>query len=380
MVSFPVHKFLTFKSGNFVFSAKFSFDLLTPLLFESKILYQTINDLPILPRISSSLQEEFVKRSIFSTAALEGNPLSEDSVINIINNQDNYQDTDISKREIINLKKAYEFLPKTKPIEPFVCLSEQLIKDIHKLITDGIIINENFPGIYRSHIVKVGDTNHGGIYTPPKIQKDIINLSSEFIKWINSSEMKNINPIIRAALSHYHIALIHPFADGNGRTARLIEALILQSSGFKYMPVMLSNFYYKNMDEYYWTFSKSIKNKDNDITMFLEFVINGIIESLIEIKSKITYHIRIFMLKEYFLTLRNEKQLSRRQYDFMFILIENIDYLFTLNDLQKNHFFKILYQDKSPSTMRRDINRLLNLKLIKNTKEQFYQININTLD
>ena len=55
--------------------------------------------------------------------------------------------------------------------------------------------------------------------------------------------------------------IIHPFWDGNGRTGRLIEAIILQASNIKYVPRELSNYYYRNVDEYYNSFSKSIRIK-----------------------------------------------------------------------------------------------------------------------
>ena len=123
-----------------------------------------------------------------------------------------------------------------------------------------------------------------------------------------------------------------------------------------------------------------MKNKDSDVTDFLEFVLKGTIESLKEIKEKITYYIRVLTLKDYFLFLRSEREITHRQYDLLLILIENTSYRFTLNDLQKSPPLNILYRNVSPSTIRRDINKLLNLKLLKIDKEQLYQININALD
>lgn len=380
MVSFPLQENMTFKSGKFIFSAMYSNDKLKFSLMESRILFQTIRDLPILPRLSSQIQEELIKRSIFSTAALEGNPLSEHRVIEILDESGHNQNTGKAQKEIENLSNAYTFLERIKPAGEFLEISEKLLRDIHKAITDDIPDDENIPGHFRNHVVKVGDENHGGIYTPPKILKDITMLTKTFIEWINCDEMLKISPIIRAALAHYHLGLIHPFADGNGRTARIIEALILQTSGIKYAPVMLSNFYYRNMDDYYWAFSKSFQNEENDVTPFLEFVLKGMIESLKEIKEKITYHIRILTLKDYYLFLNSEKKLTHRQYDLLLILIENSGYQFTLKELHKSHPFHLLYRNVSPSTIRRDIHKLLDLKLLKMIKETVFQINLNALD
>ena len=104
------------------------------------------------------------------------------------------------------------------------------------------------------------------------------------------------------------------------------------------------------------------------------------IESLKEIKGKITYHIRVLTLKDYYLFLQSERDITHRQYDLLLILIENTNYQFTLNDLQKSQPLNILYRNVSPSTIRRDINKLLDLKLLKIVKEQVFQMNINALD
>jgi len=345
-----VKKVLTYKSGKFVFSKKFSEEKLSHLLIEAGVLYSTISELPILPNLASQLEEELIRRSIFTTAAIEGNPLTEEEVANVISEPNNRKQK--VEREITNLKSAYDFV-KFQPVSLFA-LTETQIKQIHSIITDGIEYKENIPGQYRSHKVKVGNAEHGGIYTPPKCLDDIKLLMVEFIEWINSKELME-TPIIRAGLAHYYLGLIHPFADGNGRTARLVEALLLNSAGIKYAPVMLSNFYYRNLDDYFWAFSKSIKNKE-DITPFLEFILRGFVESLKEIKGRITFFIRKFTLREYYAYLRARKEITERQHDLLIILL---DYSgrFRLKDLFAPPF-NILYRNVSERTVRRDLEGL----------------------
>ena len=78
----------TFKSGKFVFSSTFKKAQVSPLIMEFQILYETIKDLPILPALATRLEEELIRRSIFSTAAIEGNPLREEEVNRIITEKD----------------------------------------------------------------------------------------------------------------------------------------------------------------------------------------------------------------------------------------------------------------------------------------------------
>ena len=200
-----------------------------------------------------------------------------------------------------------------------------------------------------------------------------------FLIWINHDDICALDPIIRAALAHCHIGLIHPFSDGNGRTSRIIEAMLLQSSGIKYVPMMLSNYYYQNSDDYYWSFSKCINNKENDVTQFLKFVLVGLIQSLKEIKETITFHIRVLTLKDYFNFLQREKNITHRQYNLIMLLIDNTNYVFTINILNDISPYRLLYKNISPSTIRRDIKNLLNYKLIKQVNENSFGINMNVL-
>jgi Fic family protein len=101
----------------------------------------------------------------------------------------------------------------------------------------------------------------------------------KFIGWINSEPVKALDPILRGALAHYHLGLIHPFGDGNGRVARIVEAFMLRLSNIKYVPTMLSNYYYRKMDAYYWAFSLARKNKGYDVTPS-EVCLEGVTDSL----------------------------------------------------------------------------------------------------
>ena len=369
-----LRKIMTFKSGNFVFSRKFSLSELAPKQIEIHILYETVNDLPILPELSSSLEQELIRRSIFGTAAIEGNPLTEEKVGEIISESESPTNRRNPEIEITNLKKAYDFIKSITGTEQRFELEEDLIRDAHTLITINAEYELNNPGQYRNHKVQVGNRMHGGIHTPPKCLEDVQNLMKEYVKWMNSDEMLEFAAPIRAAFAHYYLGLIHPFGDGNGRTARLIEALILQASGIKYVPVMLSNYYYRNIDDYFQAFSNSIRSKDHDVTPFVEFVLDGCIESLREIKDRITYFIRKLLLRDYYLHLKQNRHLTQRQHDLLLILL---DYgkPFSLSDLFGLPQFSILYRTVSDRTARRDLAKLKDMELLINDQNVNLKLN-----
>ena len=183
-----------------------------------------------------------------------------------------------------------------------------------------------------------------------------------------------------AAIAHYHLALIHPFGDGNGRTARIVEAYLLRLAGIKYIPTMLSNFYYKNLDGYYRAFSKSIKDKKHSTTPFLEFVFLGVVESLKEIKDIITYHIRMLALKDYYHFLRQDKNITQRQYDLLMNLIDKPNHIITLKDLFRKTPFDLLYRGISPSSARRDLKKLTEYNILEMKEEGKLNLNYRALD
>jgi len=368
---------MTFKSGKFYFSEKFNSSKVNDLLIRAIVLNETIVDLPILPKLSSRLEPEIMYSSISGTAAIEGNPITEKDVQRIAEGQDVEGYTQKDKQEIINLIKAYSLLADIDSTDNPYMLTEELVCELHKIITDQIPDEHNIPGQYRNGIVYVGDKAHGGVYTPPKILVDIKNLIKEFISWINSDEIINLNPFIRAAIAHYHFCIIHPFWDGNGRTARLLESIILQTGNIKYTPKELSNFYYRNVDNYYIAFSKTIRLK-KDITPFIEFFIDAAVKSLTKIKESIVYFIRIFSLRDFYTHQNQQRIITKRQFDLLSLLLDypkSID----IKTLTSAPPFSFLYKNVSTQTARRDLAKLTSMRLIFLGDKGKYHINLRVL-
>ena len=373
-------EFLTFKSGKFYFNENYDASQIDRLLIKAIVLNETIVDLPILPELASSIDPEIMYSSISGTAAIEGNPIPEDDVKKIAEGENVETYTKKDQQEIKNLIKAYDILNEIEVSnEPFK-LTEEFICSLHQIITADIPDENNVPGKYRNDIVYVGDKAHGGIYTPPKIYDDIKNLMNEFVDWINDEKILSVHPFIRASLAHYYFCIIHPFWDGNGRTARLMEAIILKASNIKYLPRELSNYYYRNVDEYYNSFSKSLRLK-KDATPFLKFCLEGIVDSLSRIKEQIVYFIRKFSLKDFYRFQKDKKYINKRQYDLLLLLLDNPQdlYEFTLRDLLENRPFSILYDKVTKQTARRDIKKLIEKDLLIVSENNKYVLNFRAL-
>jgi Fic family protein len=189
----------------------------------------------------------------------------------------------------------------------------------------------------------------------------------EFIQWINSDEIVQLNPFVRASLAHYHFSLIHPFWDGNGRIARLIEAMALQSKGIAHVPRALSNYYYRNVDDYYIAFSKSIGLK-TDVTPFVEFAAKAAVSSLSAIKDTIVGFIRKFSLRDFIAFGKKDGGLTQRQHDLLCLLLDN------------PAPFSLLYGSVSTQTARRDLKKLSEMNLILQDPDGRNYLNLRALN
>lgn len=367
--------FLTHKSGNFHFFTTCDADSILPLLIEARTTYTVLANIPFMPNIAAQLKPELIRRSIFGTAAIEGNPLEESDVDNIINDASARETSQVNKseQEIINLKALYKRLLEITVIDPM--LSEEQIKGIHALITDNIDYGDNVPGNYRNIKVYVGNADHGGTYTPPVILKDVQELMVKYIEFINSDSMLRADSLLRAACAHFYLAMIHPFRDGNGRTARFVEAWLLNNSGYRLLAPLLSNYYYQNIDAYFSVFSETRKQKN--MTPFFKFYLEACITSLKNFQSEMNIWLCRLIFSDYTSFLKKTRKISVRQKMLLDIMLDDIKPI-SLSFLYEEAKYRALYTNVSQATARRDLRKLFDLGLLEK-KEDNYRLNFGLL-
>ncbi|MDD2411985.1 MAG: Fic family protein, partial [Bacteroidales bacterium] len=144
------------------------------------------------------------------------------------------------------------------------------------------------------------------IYTPPQDYDEIVRLMSNLEKYINDSEMSNVDPLIKMAIIHFQFESIHPFYDGNGRTGRIINILYLVIEKLQNLPILyLSSYIIKHKSDYYKYLQKV---RDEDLWEdWILFMIKGVEETARE-TIELIIKIKELML-EY-------KQLLRDNYKF----------------------------------------------------------------
>jgi Fic family protein len=372
-----VSKKVVAKSKIFLFSDHFDKKELTEAITRASILNTTISDIPMLPQQASEMETDIAVSSISGTASMEGSPYTEEDIRMIMGKNEGKNYSDNRKNEIKNLVNAYKKLDNFENGDKPLIITEEFIKELHKDITEGLSTKGNTPGKYRDKLIKVGSKEHGGVYRPPSDISDIENLMGSFIEWINSEELLATEPFIRAALAHYHLSLIHPFFAGNGRTARLLEAYILHSANIRHVSKMLSNYYYRNFDEYFKSFSAT-KRKHKDTTPFLKFVLNAVNSCLDDLKNRVYGYLYELTMKEYMNIMKTDGDLNQRQFDLVsFMMEENRD--ISLASLHTEKPFIYLYKDVTEQTARRDLKKLSDMGIIRTEDKKTYRISFNML-
>lgn len=186
------------------------------------------------------------------------------------------------EKELLNYKKAMDFiskyLGKNDPI------AESIVHELHKILVKDVRGSQADPGNYRTiQNYVVNSRTHEVIYTPPK-HLEVPRLMQELVEWINKAE--NVSPILVAGIAQFQFVHIHPFLDGNGRTARLISTLILYKTGYDFKRLFtISEYYDKDRPAYYQAI-QSVRNNNMNMTAWLEYFVHGLHSQMEEIQEK----------------------------------------------------------------------------------------------
>lgn len=202
-------------------------------------------------------------KTIHSSLAIEGNTLREDEVRNIINGK-NVVAPIRQIQEVKNAIRVYDFYSKLNPF------SEKDLLKAHSIMMEALTDDA---GRYRSGSVGVfGET--GLVHMAPPSQR-VPELMGDLFTWLKKSKD---HLLIRSCVFHYEFEFIHPFSDGNGRTGRLWQSLILGPLNplFEHLP--LENMVYANQQVYYNAIA--VSTSDGQSGPFIDFMLNEILKTL----------------------------------------------------------------------------------------------------
>jgi Fic family protein len=251
------------------------------LLGEAQSKCEHLAGIPLPPHVHEQFNRLYLAKGALATTAIEGNTLSEQEVLAHMQGKlDLAPSKAYLEREIANVIDAVNSIwhDDTGRLDT---LCVDLIKEFNRLILAGLELGEGVePGVIRKHSVGVGKYRA----VPAS---DCEYLLEQLCAWLHSDafagrdENRIATAILKAILAHLYLAWIHPFGDGNGRTARMVEFQILVTAGVPMASAhLLSNHYNATKSEYYRQLDRA--SSTGAVIPFLTYAVRGFVDDLRE--------------------------------------------------------------------------------------------------
>lgn len=251
------------------------------LLGEARSKCEHIRGVPLRPDTAALLHRVYLAKGARATTAIEGNTLSEEEVqARIDGDLELPPSKEYLGREIDNIVSVCnEILPRLLRDERARALSPDLIREYNARVLKDLSLDDGVvPGRLRTHSVGVG--RYRGAPA-----EDCEHLLARLCEWLQSDSFRVPEhgiaiDIVKAVLAHLYLAWIHPFGDGNGRTARLMEFHILVAAGVPSPAAhLMSNHYNETRSEYYRQLDRASQS-GGDILPFLQYALRGFVDQL----------------------------------------------------------------------------------------------------
>ena len=240
---------------------------------------------PLPPVIAADLHKVFLVKGVHATTQIEGNTLSEEEVrARVSGNLELPESQEYLGKEVDNIVKACNSIGQDVREGCDLRLTRERIESFNAMVLDGLPLDEDVtPGKIRSVSVVVG----GGIYRGAPAE-DCEFLLDQLCEWLQvlpdaGPDWSRPMKLLRAILAHLYLAWVHPFGDGNGRTARLVEFQLLLEAGFPSPAChLLSNYYNRTRQTYYRVLRETSRAEPYPVEKFVSYAVQGFVEELRE--------------------------------------------------------------------------------------------------
>jgi len=245
-----------------------------------------IENAPLVPSYEKKFRQEAIIRTVHHGTHIEGNPLEAKEVEKVLDGKEiTARERDI--QEVLNYREVLNLIESAKNES----ITEKILLQTHKTTTKKVLKGTQ-SGKYRTVAVKVTDSKSGETSYLPPVPAQISALVRDFLFWLNRAESEEIHPVIKSAITHYIITAIHPFVDGNGRTARALSTLVLFKEGFDIKRFFsIEEYFDRDSASYYsvlqGTSNQSKKIEERDLTRWVEYFTQGLAIELDRIREKV---------------------------------------------------------------------------------------------
>ena len=327
---------------------------------------EVISGIPLMPETARRLNLVSLERGALATTAIEGNTLSQDEVARLGRGELHLPPSkEYLATEVKNVLRVFNEMIGVEHVLP---LNAELVKYMNGEILRDLDLGDGpMPGKVRGH--EVGVAHYRGAPA-----RDCKYLLDRLCDWLNSmnpelGHSKLALPILKAIVGHLYLLWIHPFGDGNGRVARLMEYQILLGAGVPNPAThLLSNHYNETRSEYYRRLDRASKECSGVID-FLTYALQGFVDGLTDQIETIKGQIRADMWTNYVhMSLRDRSGRADTRRRHLVLDLSGQDEPVLRRDIR--HLTPRLaeaYSGKTDKTITRDLNALKRIGLITRT-------------
>ncbi len=249
---------------------------------------QVFSDLPITPQMLAHLRETARLFSTHYSTMIEGNRLTQEQVAKVIEKDQHFPGRERDQYEVKGyyaaMDEADRMARRGGPV------TEAMIQRLHALVESSGKTRVK-PTPYRDGQNVIRDAGSRDIVYMPPEAKDVPKLMQQLVAWIGKKD--DLPVPIRAGLAHYQFATIHPYYDGNGRTARLLTTLILHLNGYDLKGLYaLEEYYARNLSAYYEAISIGPSHNyymgraEADVTKWVTYFVEGMAEAFEKVRDQ----------------------------------------------------------------------------------------------
>lgn len=346
------------------------------LIGEARSKCRHLANTPLPPNLARQMSALYLAKAAHATTAIEGNSLSEEQVFEAVEGQLRLPvGQEYLKTEVENVLRACASLETTIPSADGVFeVAPELMKTLNREVLTGLEVPSHVvPGEFRTGSVVVG-----GIYRGAPAE-DCEFLVSTLCGWLNGGDFASgpdpaerfLRAFLRAVMAHLYIAWVHPFGDGNGRTARLVEFGILTAAGIPSVAAhLLSNHYNQTRTAYYQQLDFASKS-GGEVTRFLHYAAEGFVGELQQELEQVHNLIHQMAWRSYvFDTFAGEDTPAPRRQRALVLALPSNDWTARGQLLTLTPELALAYAGKGSKTVTRDINALLERGLVERAGSQ----------
>ena len=330
-------------------------------LVEARASVLSLTGVPYQRSWVEELQALQLKREVAGTSRIEGADFTEHELeVSLQETPDELLTR--SQRQAHAAVKTYQWiaqLPDDRPI------NADLIKQVHRMIVTGADDDHCPPGELRRKDQNVifGIPRHRGVEGGAECEQAF----AQLMKAVQGPYQEH-DLLIQALALHYHFSAMHPFLDGNGRTARAVEALMLQRAGLRdALFIAMSNYYYDEKAAYLAALAE-VRQKNHDLTPFLIFGLKGIAFQCKRLSEEIRRNVSKALFRnvmyDLFSRLESKKKrvIAERQIEILKLLLREDS--ITLEQLVKTNIHRYSSLKNPEKALVRDLAQLIHLNAI----------------